>query len=621
MSFIKNLSVKQKLVLGYTSVILPFVIVSAILFIRIANIYQESERLSSEYLAMLDHADHIETDLNVATNSLQVFVQTNNEQRKFEGMRFMSEAQQSLDTLGVLFAKTGMRDDIYDSYTKTVSLFDRCYELSKSIWDTRDRRENTFQEMYGFRDQLMNQLIALREIQDNNVKKFVSSNNKLAAIAAHDWTLKLDVFINTIRSSVSANALKTEEGRSRITTNIETAIKEVTNGITDAESRQIIRKLGTIRNEYMKLANNFVGFYQQMGDSFTESEKISAELQQESALLKQKLATKVSSVSNDINGALNSTRIQLILALFAVALIIIYIAYKTRKHMTNPLNRSLMRAVRLSDGDLTVEFKRDQSTDEIGQLQNAMGRLADNLRNIVDNITEEARNITNASHEMNNTSNTMNENANDQAASAEEVSSSIQEMASSIQRNNDNARETEKIAMSNSSAIQSCSKAATKTVEAMNDIAAKISVVDEIAFQTNILALNAAVEAARAGEHGKGFAVVAAEVRKLAEKCAIAAKEIDSVSKNGVNMASETGKVFATVLPEIERTSSLVQEIAAQCSEQAQSSVQINSAVQRFNTSTQQFASLSEEISANSHNLSVQAEKLLGLLEYFKVKE
>ena len=620
MSFIKNLSVRQKLMLGYTSVILPFVVVSAILFIRIANIYQESKRLSAEYLAMLDHADHIETDLSVATNSLQVFVQTNNEQRKFEGMRFMSQAQQSLDTLGDLFNKTGMRDDIYDTYTKTVSLFDRCYQLSQSIWDTRDRREETFQAMYGFRDLLMNQLSELSNIQDNNVKKFVNSNNKAGAIAAHEWTLKLNSFINTIRSSVSANALKTEEGRNRITTNTENVIKEVTNGITDAESRQIIRKLGSIRNEYMKLANDFVGFYQKSGEYFSESEQISAELQQESALLKEKLSERVSTVSNDINGALNSTRIQLILALCAVGLIILYIAYKTRKHMTQPLNRSLMRAVRLSDGDLTVEFKRDQSKDEIGQLQNAMGRLADNLRNIVDNITEEARNITNASHEMNNTSNTMNENANDQAASAEEVSSSIQEMASSIQRNSDNARETEKIAMSNSTAIQSCSKAASKTVEAMNEIAAKISVVDEIAFQTNLLALNAAVEAARAGEHGKGFAVVAAEVRKLAEKCATAAKEIDSVSKNGVNMASETGKVFATVLPEIERTSTLVQEIAAQCSEQAQSSVQINSAVQRFNTSTQQFASLSEEISANSHNLSLQAEKLLGLLEYFKVE-
>ncbi len=135
--------------------------------------------------------------------------------------------------------------------------------------------------MDGFRDQLMNQLIALREIQDNIVKKYVNSNNKQGAIAAHDWTLKLDVFINTISSSVSANALKTEEGRARITTNIENAIKEVTNGITDAESRQIIKKLDTIRNEYMKLANNFVGFYQQMGEYFTESEKISEELQQE----------------------------------------------------------------------------------------------------------------------------------------------------------------------------------------------------------------------------------------------------------------------------------------------------------------------------------------------------
>ncbi|MBQ5550080.1 MAG: methyl-accepting chemotaxis protein, partial [Bacteroidales bacterium] len=164
---------------------------------------------------------------------------------------------------------------------------------------------------------------------------------------------------------------------------------------------------------------------------------------------------------------------------------------------------------------------------------------------------------------MNMASQQMSNSANEQASSAEEVSSSIEEMASSIQQNSDNARETERIVTETASTIQNYSETSQKAVQAMNEIAQKISIIDEIAFQTNILALNAAVEAARAGEHGKGFAVVAAEVRKLAERCAIAAKEIDTVSSDGQDIAQQSSVAFSKVLPDIERTTTLVREIAS----------------------------------------------------------
>jgi methyl-accepting chemotaxis protein len=152
----------------------------------------------------------------------------------------------------------------------------------------------------------------------------------------------------------------------------------------------------------------------------------------------------------------------------------------------------------------------------------------------------------------------------------------------------------------------------------MNLIAEKISIIDEIAFQTNILALNAAVEAARAGENGKGFAVVAAEVRKLAERSALAAKEIDVVCNDGQSLAQDTGAAVSAVLPEIERTAFLVQEIATSCSEQTTGSNQINIAVQRFNETTQQFASLAQEMSENSNLLYQLAGDLSDLITFFK---
>ena len=193
-------------------------------------------------------------------------------------------------------------------------------------------------------------------------------------------------------------------------------------------------------------------------------------------------------------------------------------------------------------------------------------------------------------------------------------------MTSSIEQNSQNAIKTGGIANSSAKTIEECNEAAQKTVKAITEIAQKISVIDEIAFQTNILALNAAVEAARAGENGKGFAVVAAEVRKLAEKCAIAAKDIDSVSTGGVQVAKLTGNVFSKVLPEIQQTTHLVQEIATSCRQQATGSAQINTAIQRFNNSTQQFASISEKVASNSDNLMQQAEKLQEIIKFFKTK-
>jgi methyl-accepting chemotaxis protein len=300
-------------------------------------------------------------------------------------------------------------------------------------------------------------------------------------------------------------------------------------------------------------------------------------------------------------------------ALFIIATVMI-------KTVVEPLKRGIHAATELSEGNLNIEIAKTDAEDEVSMLQNSMSQLLDNTKIIIKSISDCSEEISAASTRLREISGTMSTSANDQAASAQEVSSSIEEMASAIGQNNDNARETEKIALNTSKTIQKCSDTAVKSVKAMNLIAEKISIVDEIAFQTNLLALNAAVEAARAGEHGKGFAVVAAEVKKLAERSALAAKEIDVVSKDGQDIAKDTGEAFSSVLPDIERTSVLVQEIAASCSEQATGSDQINTAVQHFNRTTQQFASLAQEMSDNSGDLNSLAERLSELIKFFKTK-
>jgi methyl-accepting chemotaxis protein len=271
----------------------------------------------------------------------------------------------------------------------------------------------------------------------------------------------------------------------------------------------------------------------------------------------------------------------------------------------------------IANANLVNDIKHNDGVDEISQLEDAFATMTENLTELVTSLKATSEEIASSSRTMLDASQQMTASANDQASYAEEVSASIEEMNASIEQNRDNASTTEEMAVNNSQIISNCSVSAQKSEQSMNDIAQKISVIDEISFQTNLLALNAAVEAARAGEHGKGFAVVAAEIRKLAEKCAMAAKEIDNVSKDSIEAVRQNGEAFNIVLPRFQRITELLQEIASACKEQASGSEQINSAVQRFNNSTEQFAAIADDVAKNSQMLDMKAELLLEITDRF----
>lgn len=279
--------------------------------------------------------------------------------------------------------------------------------------------------------------------------------------------------------------------------------------------------------------------------------------------------------------------------------------------------RTLEGVHHLTDGDLTKTVEVD-TKDEFGQVAESVNAMTEKLRGIVSGIAENAEAITVNSAEIANASQELSQNAGTQAASAEEVSSSIEQMTAGISQNSDNARETERIAQKALESIRESSIASQQSMAAMKDIASKISIIDEIAFQTNILALNAAVEAARAGEQGKGFAVVAAEVRKLAERSATAASEIDKVSKEGVTISENAERLLTNIIPDIEKTASLVREIAAASSEQSSGIGQINLAVQQLNNITQKYAASAEELAATSEQLASKSEELKQSIKFFK---
>ncbi|MCA6111650.1 methyl-accepting chemotaxis protein [Bradyrhizobium cenepequi] len=286
------------------------------------------------------------------------------------------------------------------------------------------------------------------------------------------------------------------------------------------------------------------------------------------------------------------------------------------------ISRSLGRAVGLAgavaDGDLSRTIPV-ASNDEIGDLVKSLNAMVEKLRQIVSEALTAAQNVSAGSQELSASAEQLSQGATEQASSAEEASSSMEEMASNVKQNADNANQTEKIAAQSAKDAEASGAAVGRAVEAMQTIAEKITIVQEIARQTDLLALNAAVEAARAGEHGKGFAVVASEVRKLAERSQAAAAEIGTLSTESVKVAQEAGSMLAKLVPDIKKTADLVQEITAACREQDVGSAQINQAIQQLDKVGQQNASASEQVSSTSEELASQAEQLQSTIAFFRI--
>ncbi|WP_448034174.1 methyl-accepting chemotaxis protein [Bradyrhizobium liaoningense] len=291
---------------------------------------------------------------------------------------------------------------------------------------------------------------------------------------------------------------------------------------------------------------------------------------------------------------------------------------KSLNAMTVNLNQTAAVANEIAQGNLTVEAKPLSDKDTLGL---ALERMIEKLRQIVSEALTAAQNVSAGSQELSASAEQLSQGATEQASSAEEASSSMEEMASNVKQNADNANQTEKIAGQSAKDAEASGAAVGRAVNAMQTIAEKITIVQEIARQTDLLALNAAVEAARAGEHGKGFAVVASEVRKLAERSQAAAAEIGTLSVDTVKVAQEAGAMLSKLVPDIKKTAELVEEITAACREQDVGSAQINQAIQQLDKVGQQNASASEQVSSTSEELASQAEQLQSTIAYFRIDQ
>jgi methyl-accepting chemotaxis protein len=319
-----------------------------------------------------------------------------------------------------------------------------------------------------------------------------------------------------------------------------------------------------------------------------------------------------------INSLQQKTNTLLITFVLAAILIGVLLAVILTRSINEPLKLGVAFANALSEGDLTARLEVSQK-DEIGQLGSALEVMAEKVRDVLTGIRESSAQVSNASEQISATSQTLSSGTSEQASNMEEVSSSLEQLNSNIQQNTANANQSNIMAKQVSGDSEQGAAAVKITVDAMKEIAEKISVIQDIARSTNMLALNAAIEAARAGEAGKGFAVVASEVRKLAENSGKAAEEITGIAASSVGYAEKAHEQIQQIIPSIRQSADLVEEISSASMEQSKGADQINSAMMTLDSVVQQNASASEELASMAEELNAQAAGMNQALGFFKL--
>lgn len=451
---------------------------------------------------------------------------------------------------------------------------------------------------------------AYKQLADIFTVDFVAEVNNLTSVEANKQEIKSHILQVKVEAGnklenykTISNYLQTNE----ITTNELNTMVANGNNLTDKVliliekesdpivlSRQITNLLRTDIFPYIALFNKSTNNF------------ISAKLEESKGLMAKSEASFL------------SARIKITVFTMVMAIIFIIISRVFVTDLKKKIAQTNNAFELISKGDLTQQISI-VNHDEIGEMLSNLNQTQVRLANMVKQIIEGIHNFQKISNELNQSSQSIAEGASSQATSSEELSSSIEQMGSNIKQNAHNAMETEKVASQSVNELTTAATMTKKASETIQKISEKISIITDISFQTNILALNAAVEAARAGEHGKGFAVVASEVRKLAEKSKIAADEILNVSSQGLSDSIEANRRIQQVLPQIERTSSLVNNIFQSTREQELGINQIENAVNQLNKIVQQNAGVAGELTTSAEAMNTLANKLKEMVHVFKI--
>jgi methyl-accepting chemotaxis protein len=312
--------------------------------------------------------------------------------------------------------------------------------------------------------------------------------------------------------------------------------------------------------------------------------------------------------------------VTLLLAREAVLAVVLFamLVFLIRRLISRPIAKATGVLREIAAGDLTKRWEV-MGQDELARMAAALNEMLGNFQSLITKVQQATLQTATASRQLAEGSEQLSRGAGEQASSLEETTATLEEMGSSIMQNAENTKQMEQMAVTGAKDAEDSGRSVQATVQAMQAIAERISIVEEIAYQTNLLALNAAIEAARAGDHGKGFAVVATEVRKLAERSQTAAKEISELAGSSVKVAERAGQSLVELVPAIQKTAALVQEVAAASREQSSGVGQINKAIAQVDQVTQRNAGAAQELSSTAAEMAAQADSLQSLVSFFRV--
>lgn len=326
------------------------------------------------------------------------------------------------------------------------------------------------------------------------------------------------------------------------------------------------------------------------------------------------LVVKKSEIMHDANKDLNNS----ILASVAGFVILLVFVFVFTSRLTSPIKQGVLFAKSISEGDLSTEIKAS-TDDEIGVLSGSLNNMSVMLKKIIIQLKDSIQNIATMSRKLSKSSREISEKAGRQAGASQNIIVSIEQVASNIKNNATNAQQTEKIAENSVTTVHASKLSSKQSIDAMQSISAKIGLITDIAFQTNILALNAAVESARAGEQGKGFAVVASEVRKLAERSRLAADEITTLVRKSVSASEEADEQLSKVVPEIENILKLVKSITYANVEQDQGIAVINGEINELDVIARNNADMAQMLAQNASDLSLLSDELSKMIKFFRI--